>query len=215
MMEAAKPVGGQLDRRRQDLVEGQPPVALVQGEPPVDGAGHRHAADVAPQRHHGHALGAHAGRVGPGTGAPDREERLGWRARWRDHGEDVAPEPAQVGAHDRHDGARWPPRRRRPSRHERACRPRPSRPAGRPPRPCRAGPSGGRRGRAGAPSTASEDDDRAQHLAALHAGEGVLDLVDARWSRSRSGRGRAARRGRGRRARGSRARGGSRRTSSA
>ena len=100
-----EPVGGQLDRRPQDFLEGQPSVALVQGEPPVDGAGHRHAADVAPQWHHGHALGAHPRRIRAGAGAPDRQERLGWRPRRRHHGEDVAPEPAQVGAHDRHDGA--------------------------------------------------------------------------------------------------------------
>ena len=43
-----------------------------------------------------------------------------------------------------------------------------------------------------------EDDDGAQHLAALHLVERVLDLVEARWSRSRSGRGRAGLAGTGR-----------------
>ena len=95
-------LGRQLDRRRQHLVEGQPPVALVQREPAVDRAGHLHAADVAPQRHGGHPLGAHPGRVGPGAGPPDGEERLGRRSRHRDHGQHVAPEPAQVRADDRH-----------------------------------------------------------------------------------------------------------------
>ena len=70
-------LGGQLDRRGQDVVEGQPPVALVQGEPAVDRAGHLHAADVTSQRHGRHPLGAHPGRVGPRTGPPDGQECLG------------------------------------------------------------------------------------------------------------------------------------------
>ena len=71
-----KAVLGQLDRRGQHVAEREPAVAGVQGQPTVHGAGHLDAADVAPQRHGRHALGAHAGRVGPGTGTPDGEERL-------------------------------------------------------------------------------------------------------------------------------------------
>ncbi len=97
-----EPLGSQFDRWRQHLVERQPPVALVQGEPAVDGAGHLHAADVAPHGHRRHPLGAQPGRVGPGTGPADGEQRLGRDAGRRDHGEHVAPEPAQVRAHDGH-----------------------------------------------------------------------------------------------------------------
>ena len=68
---------GQLNRRRQHLVEREPAVAVMEGEPAVDGAGHLHAADVAAQRHRRHALAAQAGRVGPGPGTSDGEERLG------------------------------------------------------------------------------------------------------------------------------------------
>ena len=93
---------GQLDRRRQDRRQWQPPVACVQGEPAVHGAGHRHAADVTPQRHHGPALGPQARRVCTRAGAPDGQERLGPRPRRRHHGQDVAPEAAQVGSDDRH-----------------------------------------------------------------------------------------------------------------
>ena len=99
-------VGGQLDRRGQDVGERQPPVACVQREPTVHGARHRHAADVAPQRHDRHPLGAHGGRVGPRSGAPDGQERLGGRSGRGHHGEDVAPEAAQVRAHHRHHRSR-------------------------------------------------------------------------------------------------------------
>ncbi len=68
---------GELDRRGQDVLEREPPVALVQGQPAVDGTGHLHAADVAPQRHGRHPLGAHPGRVGPRGGPPDGQQGLG------------------------------------------------------------------------------------------------------------------------------------------
>ena len=55
---------GQFDGGGEDLVERQPPVALVQGEPAVDGAGHRHAADVAPHGHRRHAVAAQPVGVG-------------------------------------------------------------------------------------------------------------------------------------------------------
>ena len=93
---------GQFDRGRQHLVERQPPVALVQGEPAVDGAGHLHAADVAPHRHRRHPVGAQPVGVGRRAGPADGEQRLGRRTRWRDHGQHVAAEPAQVRAHDGH-----------------------------------------------------------------------------------------------------------------
>ena len=103
MMEAAKPSDGQLDRRRQHLVERQPPVALVQGEPAVDRAGHLHAADVAPHRHGRHPLGAHAApRRSPAPARPMESSASGGEPRRRDHGQHVAPEPAQVRAHDGH-----------------------------------------------------------------------------------------------------------------
>ncbi len=96
----------QLDGRPEDLVERQAAMAAVEREPAVHGAGHRHAPDVPAQGHHRHPLGAHPRRVGSGTGAPDRQERLGWRAGRGDHGEDVAAQAAQVGADDRHHGTR-------------------------------------------------------------------------------------------------------------
>ena len=87
-------------------MERPPPVALVQGEPAVDGAGHRHAADVAPQRHRRQAVAAQPVGIGPRAGPPHGEERLGRRPRRRHHGQHVAPEPAQVRAHDGHRRSR-------------------------------------------------------------------------------------------------------------
>ncbi len=97
---------GQLDRRCQDLHQGQPSVARVQGEPAVHRAGHRHAADVTPQGHHGPALGPKARRVGTRAGVPDGQERLGRRPRRRHHGQHITPETAQVGPDHRHHRAR-------------------------------------------------------------------------------------------------------------
>ena len=99
-----KPLLGQLDRRRQHVLERQPPVALVQGEPAVDRAGHLHAAQVVPHRHGRQALGAHGRGIGPGAGPADGEQCLRRRARIgrRHHGQHVAPEPAQVRPHDGH-----------------------------------------------------------------------------------------------------------------
>ena len=93
---------GQFDGGGQDLVEGQPPVALVQGEPAVDGARHRHAADVAPHGHRRHAVAAQPVGVGRRAGPADGEERLGRRPRWRHHGQHVTAEPAQVRPDDGH-----------------------------------------------------------------------------------------------------------------
>ena len=90
-----EPLGGQLDRRRQHLVERQPPVALVQGEPAVDGAGHLHAADVAPQR----ASSSSPRRAS----APGRSPRRPGRRRAAPRAASRAPRP-------------WPARRR-PSPH--------------------------------------------------------------------------------------------------
>ena len=93
---------GQFDGGGEDVSERQPPVALVQGEPTVDGAGHLHAADVAPHGHRRQAVAAQAFGVGPRTGPADGEERLGLRPWRRHHRQHVAPEPAQVRAHDGH-----------------------------------------------------------------------------------------------------------------
>ena len=140
---------GQFDGGGQDVVEGQPPVAIVQREPAVDGARHRHAADVAPHGHRRHAVAAQPGRVGCRAG-PARRRGVPrgstpvappWPARHRRARTGAAPRPPSPSP--------WRRRRRRPSRPAPACRAPPRPPAGRPPPPCRAGPCADRKGQEG------------------------------------------------------------------
>ncbi len=80
-------------------------MARVERQPAVDGPGHRHAADVPADRHDGRSLGAQGGGVGAGAGAAHCEQRLGWCAGGRHHGQHVTAEPAHVRPHDCHGGA--------------------------------------------------------------------------------------------------------------
>ena len=102
---AAKPVGGELDRRREQLLQRHRAEPGVERDPPVDAAGHGDRTDVVTERHRVQAVVAD--RVGARTraGTAGRVQRH-HTLRCRDEREQVAAHAAQVRADHGHHGVR-------------------------------------------------------------------------------------------------------------
>ena len=168
----------------EDLVERQAAVARVERQPAVDGAGHRHAADVPAQGHHRHRPAARS-RAGsePAPARPTERSASGGEPGGATMARTSPPRPHRCGpttaitAPVRHGGVG-----RRAAAGQQANAGRRGQLVGRRHHAApaaRRGPKGARGSVRVRTRPAQSDDDRAQHLAALHAGEGVLDLVDA------------------------------------
>ena len=178
MIEAGKPSSASSMAGASTSARGRAAVALVQGQPAVDGARHLHAADVAPQRHGGVMPSARIrGRIGPEPARPTPSSASGADPGAQTMASMSPPSPHRCGPDDRHGGAGGDG-----GVGARAALGQDGDPGGHGQlvgRCHHAAHTRARRAKGARGSVTSEDDDGAQHLAALHAAEGALDAVDA------------------------------------